>query len=446
MDKTTIQTLCDINTRFYQSNAPSFSATRNAPWLGWKKCARLFEEKVFAGANPNVSVLDLACGNLRFEEFLSEQFPHVAFSFYAIDNCNELLPSEKVSAQSEESSTATALTGSPESTELSEALLGGSPTVTASTGSVESTGLVELAQPKESAQPEKVAQHGAQNKPAGLLTKDCFASNKIVFQNQDIIVSLLDEEHESASQAGETHTQANTTAFQTSKTRTQADLTASQAGETNAQANQNPASQNCGTFFDIAVSFGFMHHIPTQQLRLKALQKLIDAVRPGGLIAVSFWEFLNNEKLAEKAELTHQQALAFFSQQEVKKLESLGDASESQQKAKSLESLEDASESQQAVKNLESSNNNSENQQTAKFRQEEALARHTCLDITQLEKGDYFLGWKDTTHSFRYCHNFTEEEIDELANAVKSKATPIAHFLADGRSDNLNSYLVLQKR
>lgn len=376
MDKTTIQTLCDINTCFYQSNAPSFSATRNAPWLGWKKCARLFEEKIFTGANPNVSVLDLACGNLRFEEFLSEQFPHVAFSFYAIDNCNELLPSEQASAQPEESSTATALTG-----------LAGSEKPT---------------QPKESAQPEKVAQQGTQSEPVGLLAKGCFASNKIVFQNQDIIASLLDEEHESASQASETHT----------------------------QANQNHASPNCGASFDIAVSFGFMHHIPTQQLRLKALQKLIDSVRPEGLIAVSFWEFLNNEKLTEKAELTHQQALEFFTQQEAKK----------------LEPLEDASKSQQAVKNLESSNNNFENQQTAKFRQEEALASHACLDITQLEKGDYFLGWKDTTHSFRYCHNFTEEEIDELANAVKSEAAPVARFLADGRSDNLNSYLVLQKR
>ncbi len=356
MDKTTIQTLCDINTRFYQSNAPSFSATRNAPWLGWKKCAHLFEEKVFAGTNPNVSVLDLACGNLRFEEFLSEQFPHVAFSFYAIDNCNELLPNEKVSVQS-----------------------------------------------------EKPAQQGTQSKLAGVLTKDCFASNKIVFQNQDIIASLLSEEDEARAQT-------NTTTSQTYKTR--------------AQTNQNPASQSCGARFDIAVSFGFMHHIPTQQLRLKALQKLIDAVRPGGLIAVSFWEFLNNEKLAEKAELTHQQALAFFSQQEVKGRESLKGISESQQEAKGFESLGDASENQQAVK----------------FCREETLPHNACLDITQLEKGDYFLGWKDTTHSFRYCHNFTEEEINELANAVKSKATPIARFLADGRSDNLNSYLVLQKR
>ena len=401
MDKTTIQTLCDINTRFYQSNAPSFSATRNAPWLGWKKCARLFEEKVFAGTNPNVSVLDLACGNLRFEEFLSEQFPHVAFSFYAIDNCNELLPNEKVSAQPETSSTVTTLTGSPEPARPEESSM-----VTALT---RSPGPAKPTQPKESAQSEKSAQQGTQSEPADLLVKDCFASNKIVFQNQDIIASLLSEEDEARAQA-------NTTTSQTYKTR--------------AQTNQNPASQSCGARFDIAVSFGFMHHIPTQQLRLKALQKLIDAVRPGGLIAVSFWEFLNNEKLAEKAELTHQQALAFFSQQEVKGRESLKDISESQQEAKGFESLGDASENQQAVK----------------FCREETLPHNACLDITQLEKGDYFLGWKDTTHSFRYCHNFTEEEIDELANAVKSKATPIARFLADGRSDNLNSYLVLQKR
>ena len=60
--------------------------------------------------------------------------------------------------------------------------------------------------------------------------------------------------------------------------------------------------------FDVAVSFGFMHHIPTYELRARFLGSLLQQVKPGGIVAVSFWRFMNDEKLAKKARATTRDA------------------------------------------------------------------------------------------------------------------------------------------
>lgn len=118
-------------------------------------------------------------------------------------------------------------------------------------------------------------------------------------------------------------------------------------------------------------------------MRAHVLDALIAHTKPGGFIGVSFWEFMNNEALASKAHITHAQAL------------------------KDLE----LSTSEQA----------------------------------QLEEGDFFLGWKDTTRSYRYCHNFTRSEIDDLLARCSASAKLIARFHADGRTNDLNEYIVLQR-
>lgn len=61
---------------------------------------------------------------------------------------------------------------------------------------------------------------------------------------------------------------------------------------------------------DLAVSFGFMHHVPLERWRAELLRALIAKVRPGGFVAVSFWRFLNSDKLARKAQETTSRALA----------------------------------------------------------------------------------------------------------------------------------------
>lgn len=279
MNQETIHTLCAINSLFYETNAASFSATRGAPWIGWKKCASLFAEHFecnkehYLQANntapKSFNILDLACGNLRFEEFLSAQFPKTPFSFYAVDNCEGLLPQNQT----------------------------------------------------------------------------------VFFQNLNIVDALI--------------------------------------------GSDTPLSSRIDApLCELSVSFGFMHHVPTQKLRLEVIQALIEKTTPKGLIAISFWEFLNNVGLAKKAERTHTEALAFFEQE------------------------------QRCLGNNQS----------------------ISLNPDQLEPGDYFLGWKDTPGQYRYCHNFSESEIDELANAVEGSAQTIARFVTDGRTENLNSYLVLQKK
>ena len=55
---------------------------------------------------------------------------------------------------------------------------------------------------------------------------------------------------------------------------------------------------------DLAVSFGFMHHVPLERWRVELLRALVAKVRSGGFVAVSFWRFLNSDKLARKAQET----------------------------------------------------------------------------------------------------------------------------------------------
>ena len=98
MDATTAEILCKLNTAFYRSQAASFSQTRQSPWPGWERCARWMPRACDAGSvscaidscGGAASVLDVACGNLRFETYLQRAFPARAFSFYAVDNCDEL--------------------------------------------------------------------------------------------------------------------------------------------------------------------------------------------------------------------------------------------------------------------------------------------------------------------------------------------------------------------
>lgn len=133
---------------------------------------------------------------------------------------------------------------------------------------------------------------------------------------------------------------------------------------------------------DLSVSFGFMHHVPSERYRQQVLRALVEQTCPGGMVAVSFWQFLNSEKLAAKAQVTHAQALT-------------------------------------------------------------DLVPHG-LDAAQLEDGDYLLGWKDVPGAYRYCHNFTEDEINRLVESVASQAKVVSRFMSDGRTNNLNSYVVLR--
>ena len=134
---------------------------------------------------------------------------------------------------------------------------------------------------------------------------------------------------------------------------------------------------------DISVSFGFMHHVPLPEWRVQLLNSLIEATKPGGFVCVSFWEFLADEGLAAKAYKTHERALA-------------------------------------------------------------ELGPIWGFSSADFNDGDFLLGWRNTPGAYRYCHSFSASEVDALIATVSHRAECVARFRADGRTETLNEYIVLQ--
>lgn len=250
--------LCALTGEFYRANAESFSQTRQSPWQGWVRLLEVMDAR--AAERELLRVLDVACGNLRFERYLADALPGRMLSGWAVDNCEPLV----------------------EAGERSE---------------------------------------------FGPLSR-------IAFQNLDVIERLS-------------------------------------AGCLREALEAPDAS--C----DLAVSFGFMHHVPLERWRVELLRALVAKVRSGGFVAVSFWRFLNSDKLAGKAKET-----------------------------------------------------------TSRARAE--------LGIPELPPNDYLLGWQDTQGLYRYCHHFDEPEIERLLAMMADSADLVSRFEADGRTGNLNEYVVLR--
>lgn len=136
--------------------------------------------------------------------------------------------------------------------------------------------------------------------------------------------------------------------------------------------------------YDLSCCFGFMHHIPGFTLRLRILRSLIELTKPGGLIAVSYWQFMRDPRLARKARET-----------------------------------------------------------TALAMRERLLPQEAAC---ALEDGDWLLGWQDSPRSLRYCHSFTDSEVDALISELPAGlAAEICRFSADGKTGDLNRYIMLRR-
>ena len=131
---------------------------------------------------------------------------------------------------------------------------------------------------------------------------------------------------------------------------------------------------------DLVVAFGFLHHVPGAQKRIQLLRTLLEKTKPGVFVCVSFWQFMNSQKLAAKAQETTAQGL-----------QDLG------------------------------------------------------MDASDLEQNDYLIGWQDKANTWRYCHHFSQEELDELLGSLGSDVHVCAQFSADGKDNNLNRYVILQR-
>ena len=266
--------LIALNTAFYAKHADSFSATRTAPWEGWRRTIDIARQLgALEGREPRI--LDLACGNLRFERFLAGELEPTAAHVDAIDNCPALAAD---------------------------------------------AGLPEL-----------------------------------VFHDVDILDDLMAyrDDRELGPKVGSTPPCA----------------------QPRLCVDTAPG--------DLSVCFGFMHHVPGADLRAAVLDELLARTRPGGIVAVSLWQFMDDDRLARKARAA--------------------DAA-----AQILEPWRD-------------------------------------FDASDLEPGDHFLGWQDHEGPLRYCHHFSETEVDELAAYTADRATEVARFSSDGSSHRLNRYLLLQR-
>ncbi len=195
MDLTTAHELVELNNCFYAEHAASFSATRSAPWEGWNRAVELLTQLDWAcacEANGHHSplVLDLACGNMRFERFLLSAFPGLDLRFHAIDACPDL-------------------------------------------------------------------------------AKDASQIPGATFFKMDVLGSLLDV-----------------------------------WTRLGALGNTAPNRHLAGAGIpecDMAVCFGFMHHVPSAALRAAVLDELVDRTARGGIAIISFWQFMHDERLARKA-------------------------------------------------------------------------------------------------------------------------------------------------
>lgn len=131
---------------------------------------------------------------------------------------------------------------------------------------------------------------------------------------------------------------------------------------------------------DLVVAFGFLHHVPGAQKRIQLLRTLLEKTKPGGFVCVAFWQFMNSQKLAAKAQETTAQGL-----------------------------------------------------------------RALGIDASELEEHDYLIGWQDKENTWRYCHHFSQEELDELLGSLGPDVHVCAQFSADGKDNNLNRYVILQR-
>lgn len=306
MNREAVRALCQLNTEFYERNAASFSQTRTVPWEGWRRCMAAcgfddFDEALDQPANAQTadSVLDIACGNLRFEAFLANAYPHIDWSFFAVDNCEPLVASGQ----------------------------------------------------------EDIAK-------------------KVHFTCEDIVSNLLEG------------------------------LPAAEPANIPALAAATP--------FDLVVSFGFLHHIPSFDLRRQFLLEALSQVKPGGYLVVSFWQFLNDPAKRAKIEQTHVEALAFF-------------AGCAETRTNDREALD------RGVGSSSSDNPNP------------SCLKPPAFFAGSLEPNDYFLGWKNEPGNYRYCHHFSNEEIDRIIAVLAPHATVVESFSADGKPGNLNRYVVFKR-
>lgn len=190
-----------------------------------------------------------------------------------------------------------------------------------------------------------------------------------------------------------------------------ASLTSCLASSTNACAHTVPAPahaevseitqarRNCciPTRFDLVVSFGFMHHIAGYELRRRLIEKLLKLTSPTGVCVLSLWRFAEDPRAREKA-------------------------------------MRETKENLSALK-------------AGTLHGAEAFTLTQCKKIEDsLEEGDFLLSWQGQAGYGRYCHSFSDREIDTIVRDLPSSYRLLDRFCADGKNGCMNCYLILVRR
>ena len=98
MNSKTVDKIIALNKDFYEAVGQDFSRTRQNPWKGWFELLPLIR-KQFAGRN-SISVLDIACGNGRFYDFLKNNLPEFNIEYMGLDNNESLLQEARLKSLS----------------------------------------------------------------------------------------------------------------------------------------------------------------------------------------------------------------------------------------------------------------------------------------------------------------------------------------------------------
>jgi hypothetical protein len=64
--------------------------------------------------------------------------------------------------------------------------------------------------------------------------------------------------------------------------------------------------------------------------------------------------------------------------------------------------------------------------------------------LNKLGEGDYILDWQKEVTAYRYCHNYSEEEVLSLCQG--SGLQILDSFEADGKEGDINKYFVCKRQ